>query len=144
MYEVIKFEVNNHDLAEIVFGIRQKVFVLEQKVSPEEEYDEFEAVAQHFLLKIDGVPAGTSRWRFTEGGRKIKLERFAVLPEFRNRGAGTSLVREVLADVLPHNLPVYLHAQVPAMNLYARAGFKMEGDLFYEAGIPHYKMIFRG
>lgn len=144
MYELIRFTTDNQELAEVIFGIRRKVFVIEQKVAPEEEYDEYEISARHYLLKCDGQPAGTARWRFTEQGSKIKLERFAVLPEFRNKGAGTGLVKEVLADVLPYNFPVYLHAQVPAMNLYARAGFKPEGDLFYEAGIPHYKMIFQG
>jgi predicted GNAT family N-acyltransferase len=142
MYEVIKFKTDDKDKATVVFSIRQRVFVDEQKVSREEEYDEHEDESVHYLLMVDKQPAGTARWRFTDKG--IKLERFAVLPEFRNSGAGSSLVKTVLADVIPHQKLIYLHAQVAAMNLYKRAGFLPEGELFYEANIPHYKMIYKG
>lgn len=143
MFETIRFKTDDAALAEIIFEIRNRVFVIEQHVSKEEEYDEFEEEAMHYLLRVDEKPAGTARWRFTQEGSHIKLERFAVLPEFRNKGAGSQLVKAVLEDVIPYGLPLYLHAQVPAMNLYARAGFKAVGELFYEAGIPHYKMVYQ-
>lgn len=142
MYEVIKFKTEDKDKASIVFEIRQRVFVEEQKVSREEEYDEYEDESMHYMLLVEKQPAGTARWRFTNNG--IKLERFAVLPEFRNSGAGSSLVNAVLNDVIPHQKRIYLHAQVAAMNLYKRAGFVEEGALFYEANIPHYKMVYKG
>lgn len=139
-FKIQKFKTERQDLSSIAFSIRQSVFVDEQHVSPDEEYDEYEAESQHFLIEVDGQPAGTARWRFTPKG--IKLERFAILPVFRNKGAGTALLKAVLDDVLKESGQIYLHAQVAAMNLYFRAGFRAEGDLFYEAGIPHYRMIF--
>ena len=142
MLEVIKFKTEDKEKASIVFNIRQRVFVEEQQVSREEEYDEHEDESMHYMLLVEKQPAGTARWRFTNDG--VKLERFAILPQFRNNGAGSALVKAVLSDVLPHQKMIYLNAQVPAMNLYKRAGFVAEGELFYEANIPHYKMIYKG
>lgn len=137
-FSVEVFTTDNKEKARQAFEIRRKVFVDEQKVSPEEEYDEYEDIARHFLLVVDGRSVGTARWRLTEKG--VKLERFAVLPEFRNLGAGSLLVKSVLKEVMGQHQHIYLHAQVAAMRLYERAGFKATGPLFYEAGIPHYKM----
>lgn len=142
MHEVIRFKTEDKEKASIVFEIRQRVFVEEQKVSREEEYDDHEDESMHYMLLVEKQPAGTARWRFTNNG--IKLERFALLPQYRNVGAGSTLVKAVLVDVIPHQKKIYLHAQVAAMNLYKRAGFVAEGELFYEANIPHYKMVFNG
>lgn len=138
--KIISFDISDKAHADLAFAIRNKVFVEEQKVDREEEYDEYESIATHYLVFVDDQAAATSRWRHTEKG--IKLERFSVLPEFRNKGIGSALVKQVLADVLPHDKKIYLHAQVAAMNVYSRNGFEAEGDLFYEANIPHYKMVY--
>jgi GNAT superfamily N-acetyltransferase len=138
--KIISFDINDKTHADIAFSIRQKVFVEEQKVNRDEEYDEHESIATHYLVFVDDQPAATSRWRHTDKG--IKLERFSVLPEFRNKGVGGELVKHVLLDVIPFKKLIYLHAQVAAMNVYARNGFEPVGDLFYEANIPHYKMIY--
>jgi predicted GNAT family N-acyltransferase len=142
MVEIVKFKTDDKEKASIVFDIRQRVFVDEQKVSREEEYDEYEDQSMHYMLLVEKQPAGTARWRFTKEG--IKLERFAILTNFRSNGAGSALVKAVLADVIPYQKMIYLNAQVPAMNLYRRAGFVEEGELFYEANIPHYKMTYKG
>lgn len=126
---------------EQVFAIRREVFVVEQAVPEEEEYDEHEAESHHYLARVNGLPAGTARWRFTEHG--IKLERFAVLEPFRKVGVGSAVLRQVLEDLPADAEFVYLHAQVPAMNLYTRQGFQAMGELFYECAIPHYKMVKR-
>lgn len=126
---------------EEVFAIRREVFVVEQAVPEEEEYDEYEAESHHYLARVNGLPAATARWRFTEHG--IKLERFAVRAPYRKAGVGSAVLQRVLSD-LPRDAEfVYLHAQVPAMNLYARQGFEPVGELFYECDIPHYKMVKR-
>ncbi|MEN9511526.1 MAG: hypothetical protein RLZZ370_1345 [Bacteroidota bacterium] len=134
--EVIR-AVKEHELNQ-AFSIRRKVFVEEQQVSEEEEYDEFEVSSRHYLVLVEGKAAGTARWRETPNG--YKLERFAVLPEYRKMGVGSILLKALLQDV-PKNRTVYLHAQVPAMNLYQRQGFHAVGELFYECNIPHYKMV---
>ena len=95
----------------------------------------------NYLLYEDDQVKGTARWRETEKG--IKLERFAVLAVDRGKGAGTLLLKRVLEDVTPLGKEIYLHAQVSAMDFYLKAGFKVKGDGFEEAGIQHFLMIFR-
>ncbi len=123
---------------EQVFEIRNQVFVVEQHVDPDLEYDGFEETSNHFLALVNDTPVGTARWRRTPNG--IKLERFAVLDEYRNKGVGSALVTAVLKD-LPDIDNVYLHSQTHAGNLYRRFGFVVEGDTFEEAGILHFKMV---
>ena len=142
MIEVKK--INSSSDMDRAYSIREKVFVEEQQVSKEEEYDEFEDIATHFLATDeDGNACGTARWRFTDKG--IKLERFAVLKECRGRGVGSGLVKKVLDDVLQHpdtnNKLIYLHAQLTAVPLYEKFGFRKEGEQFDECGIQHYKMV---
>ena len=124
------------------FGIREQVFVIEQKVDPKLERDEFEASAHHFLAKIAGLPVGTARWRITEKG--VKLERFAVLEEARGNGVGQALVEAVLEDIEKNaqsrNQVRYLNSQLQAIPLYLKFGFKKVGDVFEECNILHYRM----
>lgn len=131
------------DELQTVFSIRKTVFVEEQRVPETEEYDEYEVSSRHFLARSNGEPCGTARWRLTENG--VKLERFAVLSDFRGHGVGSALVSAVLADMGKHvgaeGKLRYLHAQVSAMPLYTKFGFTAVGDLFYECDIAHYKMV---
>ena len=125
------------------FTIREKVFVEEQGVPTADEYDQYEKTAHHYLATCNGVPCGAARWRQTDRG--IKLERFAVLPEYRNQEVGSHLLHKVLQDVKARHpeKEVYLHAQLPAVAFYARQGFETIGDLFFECDIEHFKMILR-
>ncbi len=138
MFKVLSFTTEDKTLSEVAFEIRRKVFVAEQQVSREEEYDQFENSSTHYLVYDDEKPVGTARWRKTDKG--IKLERFAVLKELRNSGAGTAILNKVLEDVIPLKEKIYLHAQITAINFYLKAGFVIEGDEFVEANIRHYKM----
>lgn len=123
---------------EKVFAIRREVFVVEQNCPPELEW-EFEDESTHFLATVDDMPAGAARWRKTDKG--YKLERFAVLQEFRSKGVGQELVKSVLEDLPADATYVYLHAQIQAVGLYKKFGFDITGPEFEEAGIRHYKMV---
>ena len=122
---------------ETVFAIPRKVFVEEQECPPELEW-EFEDESTHFLATVNQTPAGACRWRKTEKG--YKLERFAVLKEFRGMGVGHKLVEKVLEDLPQPADYVYLHAQLSAIGLYEKFAFIKVGDQFEEAGIQHFKM----
>jgi len=139
MIEVFKIELQG-DLKK-AFEIREKVFVIEQKVDREEEYDEFEESSIHFLAIENEVPLGTARWR--KKGDKLKMERFAVLKEARGKGVGTLLVQAVMNDIDASNVEgqMYMHAQVHAIPFYEKLGFRKQGDLFLECDIEHYIMI---
>ncbi|EPR67435.1 GNAT family N-acetyltransferase [Cyclobacterium qasimii] len=91
-------KINDALSLEKAFYIREQVFVKEQNVVAEEEYDEFETIATHFIVQDAEQGVGTARWRFTNSG--IKLERFAVLKTYRSHGVGSMLVKAVLEDVL--------------------------------------------
>lgn len=119
-------------------NIRQEVFVVEQQVDPEIEYDEFESVATHVLATIGNQPVGTARWRETDHG--CKLERFAVPKAYRGKGVGVALLEFVL-DQIEDKTHVYLNSQMVALGFYERLGFKAVGQIFYEADIPHKKMV---
>ncbi|WP_089320773.1 GNAT family N-acetyltransferase [Pontibacter ummariensis] len=126
------------------YKVREQVFVEEQQVPRDAEYDQYEPVATHYLATFNGVPCGAARWRTTEKG--VKLERFAVLAAYRNKNVGGQVLQAVLQDVKAAHpeKEVYLHAQLPAVNFYKRHGFETEGEKFSECDIEHYKMVYRG
>ncbi len=138
--------VQDESQKKVAFQIREEVFVKEQNVPQDLEYDEFEDASRHFLAYADGKPCGTARWRETSKG--IKLERFAVLEDFRSAQVGSALVKTVLEDILAHSgytgQILYLHAQLNAMPLYKKFNFEIEGDEFIEADIRHVKMVWNG
>ncbi|WP_114782405.1 GNAT family N-acetyltransferase [Botryobacter ruber] len=142
MIELFRLE-REQDL-QAAYAIREQVFVVEQQVPREEEYDAFEETSVHYLATYENVPCGAACWRTTENG--VKLERFAVLQEYRNRQVGGHILQAVLQDVQAAHpeRSIYLHAQLPALNFYKRHGFEVVGELFSECDIDHYKMIYRG
>lgn len=138
MFSVI--EITTPKQMEQAFEIRRKVFVLEQKVDPNEEYDEYEKECIHLLALNGALPIGTCRIRKTNSG--YKLERFAVLKEFRGIGAGAALVNACLNHswLQPTETYIYMHAQEHAVDFYRKFGFEPKGELFWECEIPHYTM----
>jgi predicted GNAT family N-acyltransferase len=125
-------------------SIRNNVFVSEQHVPKEMEHDEHDATSHHYLAIDNGIPCGTARWRETSVG--VKLERFAVLKNYRGQGIGAALVEVVLMDVRKtiasgSGKKIYLHSQVNVMPFYEKFGFKKTGPVFDECGIEHYMMI---
>ncbi len=123
---------------EYAFSIRRQVFCIEQNVPEEIEMDEFDEVATHILAYIDDKPVGTARWRFTAKG--AKMERFAVLKEHRGKGVGEALVRYTLGKLNNFDY-IYLNAQETVIKFYEKFGFTVVGNRFYEAEIPHRKMV---
>lgn len=126
--------------------IRTRVFIEEQACPPELEWDEHETTSRHLIGYVDGTPAATARWRTVSHGDRLvaKLERFAVLPEYRGQGHGRSLVEQVLDDARLAGFDAYLiHAQEYLEDFYRSFGFETVGEVFEEAGILHVKMIKR-
>ena len=123
---------------EQAFLIRRTVFVEEQNCPPELELAN-EEESTHFLATLDHQPCGACRWRKTDKG--YKLERFAVLKEYRGKRVGQALLAAVLDDLPEDAHYIYLNSQIDAVGLYAKFGFTIEGDQFEEAGIQHFKMV---
>lgn len=141
MIEVV--QIKNPSEQAIAHQIREEVFVKEQHVPREEEYDAYEESATHYLAFYEQTPCGTARWRFTDFG--IKLERFAVRKDFRAKKIGKAIILKILEDIqkLPENQSknIYLHAQIQVVGFYEKFGFRKVGEMFQECDIWHYKMI---
>ena len=138
--KVIRFNTSNTELFKKAKHIRQTVFVEEQKVTNEEEFDGLDDEAIQYLVLLNNDFAGTGRRRITNKGHK--LERFAVYKEFRGKQIGKHLLQAMMQDILPTNKTIFLNAQVSAQNFYAKYGFIKEGEQFLDANIQHYKMVY--
>lgn len=126
-------------------AIRKEVFVLEQGVSPEEEWDSYDAAPDRclhlLLLDEDGATVGTGRVKPFEDGM-AKLQRIAVRAERRGRGTGAALVRAMEQAAREQGYGgAVLDAQVQAEGFYAKLGYApVSPDIFLDAGIPHVRM----
>jgi len=129
-----------HDGEPLLRGIREKVFIQEQNVPAELEWDGKDEVCHHALaLTANGDAIGCGR--ITPGGH---IGRVAVLPEWRRKRIGSSIL-ELLVDYArsQHYDKVELNAQVEAIPLYKNYGFEEEGKVFMDANIPHCKMALK-
>ncbi|MFF9169007.1 MULTISPECIES: GNAT family N-acetyltransferase [unclassified Streptomyces] len=135
---------------EACFAVRKQVFVHEQGVPEDIEYDAYDADAVHVLaVRADGMPLGTGRLLYGEaaaaknGGDPLvgSLGRLAVTREARGLGVGAALVRAVEEAARARGLSaVDLHAQTHALGFYERLGYQVYGPEFPDAGIPHRAM----
>lgn len=117
--------------------VREEVFVREQRVPLELEWDEMDEACVHVIAEAEGRPIGTGRL-LPDG----HIGRMAVLAAWRGRGVGRALLEELLAEALKLGMPgIVLHAQTHARAFYERQGFRVEGGEFMEAGIPHVRMF---
>ena len=118
--------------------VRERVFIDEQNVPREEEWDEWDETSDHAVaLDPGGKPVGTAR--LLPDGR---IGRMAVLKEWRGKGVGAALLAAMLARARERSMPrALLHAQTHAAGFYRRFGFSERGEEFFEAGIPHVEMF---
>ena len=133
----IKYADNRLEL-ETCLRIREKVFVVEQNIPVNIEMDDDNVDSVSICAIMNKKYVGTARYRVTSYG--FKLERFAVLKEFRNQGIGKALA-QFMFDNLNESRIIYLHAQEAVVDFYLSLGFKKINDRFFEAGIPHWKMV---
>jgi predicted GNAT family N-acyltransferase len=121
---------------EILKALRETVFVREQLVPADMEWDEFDAVSRHVLASVDGIPIGTGRL-LPDG----HIGRMAVLREWRGHGAGSALLTALMEIARALGMRrVLLNAQVQALPFYLRHDFQAQGEEFLDAGIPHLRM----
>lgn len=121
--------------------IRNQVFVKEQGVPLDREIDNYEAYTIHFVLYQDTeTPMATLRLLPLEDG-KIKVQRMAVLKEFRKKGLGKVIMEAAETFANEHDYQqLVLGAQLTARDFYQRLGYQAEGDIFLDAGIEHVTM----
>ncbi len=121
-------------------SVRTAVFIHEQHVPVDLEWDEFDAISMHILAQdLDEQSIGTVR--LLPNGY---IGRMAVLKEWRRKGIGTAMMQKLLEQAEHLGIQqVKLNAQVSAIQFYERFGFQVSGKEFMEAGIQHIKMKLR-
>jgi predicted GNAT family N-acyltransferase len=117
--------------------VREPVFVQEQQVPLELEWDELDPRCRHVIARDDAHrPIGTGRLT-----PEHKIGRMAVLAEWRGRGVGEALLLALVEEARGQGLPsVALNSQVDAIGFYEKFGFEPVGPRFEEAGIQHQAM----
>lgn len=121
------------------FDVRRTVFVTEQNVPEEEEIDQHESEAVHFVLYSEGTAAGAGRFRILDGIGKV--ERICVLKESRNSGAGVAVMNKIEDYAKSQGISsLKLNAQTHAIPFYSRLGYETVSEEFLDAGIPHKTM----
>ena len=131
-----------HDGEPLLRAVREAVFLREQQVPAELEWDGLDETCRHALaLSTKGDAIGCGRILPPKGKTPARIGRIAVLPEWRGKLVGTGVLEALLeyARSMKYN-KVTVNAQVQAKPFYLRFGFEEEGKEFMDAGIPHVKM----
>ena len=122
---------------QILRAIREQVFIFEQSVPIDLEWDEFDAQSRHVLAWVNGAAVGTGRL-LPDG----HIGRMAVLRQWRGLGVGSALLGALVEIARTLGMRrVLLNAQVQALPFYRRHGFEIEGEEFLDAGIAHRRMV---
>lgn len=122
-------------------SIRNKVFVYEQQVPPEMEVDEFEDQTTYVVGYLDLIPVATARLLPMEQ-RTYKVQRVAVLKNYRGRQLGKQIMNEIERFAIENNhTSLILGAQDHAIGFYSSLGYTINSEGYLDAGIPHHDMV---
>lgn len=129
-------ELSLKELYEVMV-LRNRVFVVGQKITEEPEVDGLDPQCKHLLMWSDGELLGTARLFWEKS--PVMVGRICVDISKQRRGLGTTLM-EHLQNYLG-NRSAAMHAQAYLEDWYARLGWRRHGEVFEEAGIPHIHMV---
>jgi len=129
---------------DLVRSIRIRVFVEEQNVPREEEFDAVDLACFHVLAyDEEGRAWGTGRLYADAVERDLAhIGRMAVLKDARGRGCGAAIMETLVREATARGFSrIVLSSQTHAVGFYERFGFKSFGEIYMDVGIPHIKMI---
>lgn len=137
----LRFRKYSWQLApQAIKDIRATVFIDEQRVPPDLEWDDTDEIADHFLaLDDNNTPVAVARL-YPSVTDTIRIGRMAVLKPYRGRGHGEQLLRHLIAEASSDFDEICLSAQVAAIPFYQRAGFHACSAPYDDAGIEHVDM----
>jgi predicted GNAT family N-acyltransferase len=117
------------------FYVRGMVFVVEQAIDYEIEFDGLDGECILFVAYIEGKPVGAARLY------KNKVGRVATLKDFRQRGVATAIMNLIESYAKENGMKeLVLHAQLYVKDFYLNRGYRPIGEIFQEADIDHIKM----
>lgn len=152
-----KFSVKTGDwltLAPYALPVRLKVFVQEQLVPLEMEVDQWDPLALHAVVfDQDGAALATGRLVSEQSGHGSeptpsspaiavgRVGRVAVMAAYRGHGIGKLVMATFIQEAIERGIKqLTLHSQLTATGFYEQFGFRIVGNVFEEAGIPHVEM----
>ncbi|UYZ82973.1 GNAT family N-acetyltransferase [Entomomonas sp. E2T0] len=124
-----------------IMRIREAVFINEQNVPAEQEWDDLDSLSTHFLAVDGSYAMGTARLT-KETDDCARISRVAVLKDWRGLSIGDELLQAAIEEAKQQNFKkLTLTAQTHATKFYKRFGFEIVSDEFLEVGIPHVEML---
>lgn len=115
--------------------VRGKVFVVEQEIDWEIEFDGLDDQCVLFNVYKDSIPVGAARLY------KNKVGRVATLKEYRKQGIATLIMKKIEEYAFNNDIKLLkLNAQLQVKDFYFNLGYVPEGKIFQEADIDHIKM----
>ncbi|WP_166170889.1 GNAT family N-acetyltransferase [Acinetobacter sp. SA01] len=119
--------------------IREQVFILEQQIAVEDEWDDQDAISQHFVIYDQVQPVATARLL-----QNNSVGRVAVLKSHRGLGIGKLLMLQIIEQAKYEQRKfLKLSSQVHAIQFYVSLGFKVEGEEYLDCGIAHIDMYLK-
>lgn len=141
----IKHTYGLTNITEDAKGIRESVFVQEQGISPDLEFDDQDSNGIHYVGYGTDTDQPITTARIHLQDNLWHVGRVATVKEMRGQRFGKTLLEQIIKDAqnVPeiHVVGLTLGAQVQASDFYKRLGFVQVGDIFQEAGIPHIEMV---
>lgn len=126
-----------HSLQQHAQHIRELVFILEQDIAPEDEWDDQDPISTHFVVYDVDQPIATARLLSND-----RVGRVAVLKEYRSKGIGKLVMQEIIALAKQQQRKeLILSSQVHATQFYSGLGFAVQGESYLDCGIPHVDMV---
>lgn len=123
-------------LAQDAKKIREAVFIQEQHIAPEDEWDAEDAISTHFVAYLQDQPVATARLL-----KNHSIGRVAVLRLARGTGIGQKIMQTVIDQAKAEQRKfVKLSSQVHAIGFYQNLGFDVQGEEYLDCGIPHIDM----
>lgn len=131
--------VSSSDEMEKHLEIRRKVFMEEMHIPEKEERDRHDHSSKAYLAYDGHTAVGTGRVRETNKG--LKIERIAVLSDYRGRGVGKALIEAIMKEI-PREEVVFLQTPAETVPFFEKLGFKVRGEALWIADRIHHYMKF--
>ncbi|KRK96993.1 hypothetical protein FD04_GL001849 [Secundilactobacillus odoratitofui DSM 19909 = JCM 15043] len=120
--------------------IRQQVFVTEQGIDAQLEFDGLDDQTTHYVGYVSQTPVTTARLKVEQG--VVHIQRVATVEQYRHHGYAAQLLQQIIKTCDSGTL-ITLNAQATAVGLYEQLGFERTGQPFEEVGIKHYAMTLK-
>ncbi|MBU5360634.1 GNAT family N-acetyltransferase [Enterococcus raffinosus] len=129
------------ELQAAAFYLRYQVFVLEQNILAELEFDQLDTVDRQYLVFFDEqLPIATVRYQKIDEST-LNPDRLCVHPDYRNQGLGRKLLDRIELQARQEGCQYsVLSAELSAQSFYEKIGYRVVSDIFEEDGIPCVKM----